>query len=68
MGERLSLEKLEGSGNPQLSLPKGKSKRDFLEVNLAAGGPRRVDRQADLAQDNAEVPVGEYSLYDCPRW
>ena len=64
VGERLSLEKLEGSGNLQLSLPKGKSKSDFLEVNLVLVGRDGSIAKLDLVHDNVEVPVGEYSPYE----
>ncbi len=63
-GERLSLEKLEGSGEMQLSLPPGKSRRDFLEIHLMLGGRDGSIAKLELAPDRAEVPVGDYSPYE----
>jgi hypothetical protein len=63
-GERLSLAKLEGSGELQLALPRGKSKGDFLEVHLLLAGRDGSIARLDLAQDRVEVPVGEYSPYE----
>jgi hypothetical protein len=64
VGQRLSLEKLEGSGELQLSLPKGKNKSDFLEVALVLLGRDGSIAKLDLAQDKVQVPVGEYSPYE----
>ena len=63
-GERLSLEKLEGSGELQLSLPPGKSQRDYLDIHLMLAGRDGSIAKLDLAQDRAEVPVGEYAAYE----
>ena len=52
------------SGNLQLSLPKGRSKSDLLEANLLLVGRDGSIAKLDLVQDNVEVPVGEYSLYE----
>jgi len=64
VGQRLSLQKLEGSGRLQLSLPKGKNKSDFLEVNLLLAGRDGSIAKLDLVQDSVEVPIGEYSAYE----
>jgi hypothetical protein len=64
VGQRLSLEKLEGSGRLQLSLPKGKNKSDFLEVNLLLAGLDGSIAKLDLVQDHVEVPIGDYSPYE----
>jgi hypothetical protein len=64
VGERLALDKLEGSGHLQLSLPKGKSKSDFLEINLLLVGRDGSIAKLDMGQDNLEVPVGDYSPYE----
>ena len=64
LGQRLSLEKLEGSGELQLSLPKGKSKSDFLEINLLLVGRDGSIAKLDLTHDSVEAPVGDYSPFE----
>ena len=64
VGGWLLLDKLEGSGRLQLSLPNGKKKSDFLEINLMLISRDGSVAKLDLAQDNVEVPVGEYSPYE----
>ncbi|MGO8751548.1 MAG: hypothetical protein ACLQNE_36870 [Thermoguttaceae bacterium] len=64
VGERLSLEKLEGSGELHLSLPKGKSTSDFLEIDLVLIGRDGSIAKLDMVQDRVEVPVGDYCVYE----
>ncbi len=63
-GQRLALEKLEGAGELQLSLPAGKKRTDFLTLDLVLLGREGSIAKLDLAQDKVTVPVGEYSLYE----
>ena len=64
LGQRLSLEKLEGSGKLRLSLPKEMNKDAFLEVNFVVVARDGSIVKLDLAQDNVEVPVGEYCPFE----
>jgi hypothetical protein len=64
LGERLSLAKLNGSGELQLSLPKGMGKSDFREVNFLLVGRDGSIAKLDLAHDSVEVPVGEYFPFE----
>ncbi len=64
VGTWLALEKLEGSGELQLSLPAGKSKSDFMDLGLVLVGRDGSIAKLDLAQDHVEVPIGEYSPYE----
>jgi hypothetical protein len=64
LGERLSLETLVGSGELRLSLPKEKSKGDFVEVNLVLVGRDGSIAKLELAQSRVETPVGEYSPFE----
>jgi hypothetical protein len=63
-GQRLSLEKLEGSGRLRLSPPKAVSHRDFLDLSLTLTSPDGSVARLDLAQDNVEAPVGQYFPYE----
>ena len=63
-GDRLALEKLEGSGRFELLLPEGKKKSDFVSLDLVLMGREGSIAKLDLAQDKVTVPVGEYSVYE----
>ena len=59
LGQRLSFDKLEGSGLLQLSLPQGKAR--FLEAELLLVGGDGSVVKLDAAHESAEAPVGQYS-------
>ena len=67
VGQRLSLEKLEGSGELQLSLPKGKSNRDFLDVNFVLMGRDGSIAKLDMAQDRWRCPSATIACMSCRR-
>jgi hypothetical protein len=62
VGGRLSLEKLEGSGRLRLALPKDIGKGDLMEIDLLFIARDGSIVKLDLAHDDVEAPVGEYSL------
>jgi len=64
VGQRLSLERLEGTGRLQLLLPKGKNKSDFLELSVSLAARDGSIAKLDLLQDDVESPIGEYSPYE----
>ncbi len=63
-GQRLSLEKLEGTGELELVLPEGKKKSDFASLDLVLMGHEGSIAKLDLDHEKVTVPVGEYSLYE----
>ena len=63
-GEQLVLEKLEGAGELELSLPVGMKKEDFLSLDLLLVGREGLIARLDLTQNKVTVPVGKYSLYE----